>query len=211
VLQALNFPAPTEANEDGLLAIGGDLSTQTLLKAYSQACFPWYSENQPILWWSPDSRMILRCEEFHCSKRLQRRLKQNRYSFTWDRAFNAVISQCIDVHSQASGGTWILPAMKDAYIALYQQGHAHSVEVWDSGELISGLYGVLLNQVFFAESMFSIQRDASKMAIAKLVEIGLEAAWKCIDCQFYTDHLSSLGAKEVPRSVLLSYCGYEKD
>ena len=207
----VHFPAPTEANEDGLLAIGGDLSPQTLLNAYRQACFPWYSEDQPILWWSPESRMILHCEEFYCSKRLQRRLKQGRYSFTWDKAFEAVISQCIDVHSQNSGGTWILPAMKDAYIALHQQGHAHSVEVWDSDELIGGLYGVLLNQVFFAESMFSIQRDASKMAIAHLVEIGQEAAWKCIDCQFYTKHLSSLGAKEIPRSVLLSYCGYEKD
>ncbi|PCI44475.1 MAG: leucyl/phenylalanyl-tRNA--protein transferase [Proteobacteria bacterium] len=197
----VSFPEPALANADGLLAIGGDLLLPTLLKAYAQGCFPWYSEDQPILWWSPDPRMVLLLDDFYCSQRLARRLKQKRYRFSWDENFSQVINQCKEVHRK--GGTWLLPDMITAYQALHQAAYAHSVEVWEGELLIGGLYGVLLDQVFFAESMFSIKRDASKMALAMLMERGKREGWKCIDCQFYTDHLSSLGAKEIPRTQFL--------
>ncbi len=195
------FPEPCAANEDGLLAIGGDLSMETLLQAYAQGCFPWYSEGQPVLWWSPDPRMILMLDDFYCSKRLARRLKQNRYRFSWDENFSQVIKQCEEVHRDE--GVWLLPDMLRAYQELHSKAYAHSVEVWQGELLIGGVYGVLLNQVFFAESMFSIKRDASKMALAMLVERGKRESWKCIDCQFYTEHLASLGAQEIPRTQFL--------
>jgi len=197
----VDFPESTQANEDGLLAVGGDLSTSTLLKAYAQGCFPWYSEGQPILWWSPDPRMVLFLDEFYCSKRLLRRLKQKRYRFSWNEGFSQVITQCEAIHR--ADGAWLLPEMINAYQTLHDKAHAHSVEVWEGEQLIGGLYGVLLKQVFFAESMFSVRRDASKMALAILVERGKREGWKCIDCQFHTDHLASLGAKEIPRSQFL--------
>lgn len=197
----VDFPEFTQANEDGLLAIGGDLSTRTLLKAYAQGCFPWYSEGQPILWWSPDPRMVLFLDEFYCSKRLFRRLKQGRYRFSWNEDFSQVITQCETIHR--ADGAWLLPEMINAYQTLHEKAYAHSVEVWEGEQLIGGLYGVLLKQVFFAESMFSIQRDASKMALAILVERGKREGWKCIDCQFHTDHLASLGAKEITRDQFL--------
>ena len=194
---ALQFPKPELASEDGLLAIGGDLSVQTLLKAYAQGCFPWYSEDQPILWWSPDPRMVLFLNEFHCSKRLSRRLKQARYRFSWDEDFSQVIEQCENIHRP--NGVWLIPDMLLAYKMLHREAYAHSIEVWQGEQLIGGVYGVLLNKVFFAESMFSLKRDASKMALAMLVEHGKSERWKCIDCQFYSEHLASLGAKEIPR------------
>jgi len=197
----VTFPESTQANEDGLLAIGGDLSVETLLKAYAQGCFPWYSEDQPILWWSPNPRMVLFLDDFYCSKRLARRLKQQRYRFSWDENFSRVIKQCEEVHR--ADGTWLLPEMITAYQTLHNDGYAHSVEVWEGELLIGGLYGVLLNQVFFAESMFSIKRDGSKMALAILLERGKREGWKYIDCQFYTEHLASLGAKEVSRTQFL--------
>lgn len=197
----VNFPEPTLANEDGLLAIGGDLSVATLLKAYAQGCFPWYSGNQPILWWSPDPRMVLCLDDFYCSKRLTRRLKQERYRFSWDENFSRIIDQCEAVHR--ADGVWLTPDMLAAYKVLHHQAYAHSLEVWEGELLIGGLYGVLLNKVFFAESMFSIKRDASKMALAMLVERGKGEGWKCIDCQFHSDHLASLGAKEITRGKFL--------
>jgi leucyl/phenylalanyl-tRNA--protein transferase len=201
------FPSPHNANEDGLLAVGGDLSPQTLLKAYNQACFPWYSEDSPILWWSPASRMVLFLNDFYCSKRLARRLRQAKYRFSRNTSFADVIESCAEVHK--SDGCWLLPEMISAYKRLHDMGYAHSIEVWEGKLLIGGVYGVLRNHVFFAESMFSKSTDASKMALAKLVEWGKEQGWRCIDCQFYTDHLASLGAKEIPRSQLLMYCGYK--
>jgi len=197
----LEFPEPTGATEDGLLAIGGDLSVKTLLKAYAQGCFPWYSEDQPILWWSPDPRMVLFLDDFYCSRRLARRIKQECYRFSWDENFSQVIEQCEEVHREE--GTWLLPDMIIAYQTLHSEGYTHSVEVWQGELLIGGLYGVLLNRVFFAESMFSIKRDASKMALAMLVERGRREGWKCIDCQFHTEHLASLGAKEISRTKFL--------
>jgi len=197
----VSFPEPTQASEDGLLALGGDLSVVTLLKAYAQGCFPWYSEGQPILWWSPDPRMVFLLDDFYCSKRLSRRLKQKRYRFSWDEDFSQVIGQCKEVHK--ADGIWLIPDMLVAYKMLHDEAYAHSVEVWEGELLIGGLYGVLLNKVFFAESMFSIKRDASKMALAMLVQRGKDEGWKCIDCQFYSEHLASMGAKEISRHQFL--------
>jgi len=207
----VEFPDPTLANEEGLLAAGGDLSPEILLAAYARGIFPWYAEDQPILWWSPDPRMVLFPAEFHCSKRLARRMRQNIYAVSFDTAFEAVINTCADIPRRGEAGTWILPDMKDAYCRLHQLGHAHSVEVWsnDEGEdeLVGGLYGVLLNRVFFAESMFSRKIDASNIAIAALCERGLQQGWKLIDCQFHTKHLQSLGAREIARDRFLHLIG----
>jgi len=199
----IEFPDPSLANEDGLLAVGGNLEPATLLAAYAKGVFPWFSEDSPILWWSPDPRMVLFPDQFYCSTRLGRRLRQPQYRFSWDKAFGEVIRTCAVIPRAGENGTWILPEMLDAYLKLYELGHAHSVEVWEGNALIGGLYGVLLNGVFFAESMFSCKTDGSKMALAKLVERAKEGGWKLIDCQFHTGHLESLGAKEISREVFL--------
>ena len=193
------FPDPEQADADGLLAIGGNLKPETLLAAYGKGIFPWYAENQPILWWAPDPRMVLFPDEFRCSGRLARRLNQDRYSFSWDNSFASVIRICAAIPREGQDGTWILPEMIDAYLGMHALGHAHSLEVWEGDELIGGIYGVLLNGVFFAESMFSRKRDASKMALARLVERARAEGWKLIDCQFHTGHLESLGAREIDR------------
>lgn len=202
----LIFPNPNQANQEGLLCYGGNLKTETLLAAYQQAIFPFYTEGQAILWWSPDPRMVLFPDHFHCSRRLTRRLRQARYQFTHNTDFSAVIHACAqprgdDGHDSA----WLLPEMITAYRQLHQQGHAHSFEVWQNNVLIGGLYGVLQSQVFFAESMFSRQRDGSKMAMACMVEYAKSAHWTLIDCQFHTQHLASMGAQEISRDMLLSY------
>lgn len=196
---AIEFPDPSQADEDGLLAYGGNLEPETLLAAYNKGIFPWFSKQSPILWWAPDPRMVLFPEQFYCSQRLARRLKQPQYRFTWDEAFSEVIRTCAGIPRKGEKGTWILPEMMEAYTRLHGLGYAHSVEVWEEGELIGGLYGVLHRGIFFAESMFSRKRDGSKMALAHLVERALEDGWKLIDCQFHTGHLASLGAVEIPR------------
>jgi len=197
------FPDPSEADEDGLLAAGGNLEPETLLAAYAKGVFPWYAEGQPVLWWSPDPRMVLFPDEFHCSKRLARRMRQNIYSVSFDSTFNDVIRVCAEVPRHGEGGTWILPEMMMAYQRMHQLGHAHSIEVWKNKELVGGLYGILHHGVFFAESMFSLKVDASKFALAALCERALERNWKLIDCQFHTAHLQSLGAREISRELFL--------
>ncbi len=199
------FPDPSLADEQGLLAAGGNLEPDTLLAAYAKGIFPWYAEGQPVLWWSPDPRMVLFPDEFHCSKRLGRRMRQGLYSVSFDEAFGDVIQTCADIPRRGEDGTWILPEMIEAYKRLYQLGVAHSVEVWEGDTLAGGLYGVLQKRIFFAESMFSRKIDASKCAIASLCERGLRDGWTLIDCQFYTDHLHSLGAREISRSDFLQY------
>jgi leucyl/phenylalanyl-tRNA--protein transferase len=203
----IEFPDPSLANAEGLLAVGGNLEPDTLLAAYASGIFPWYAEDQPVMWWSPDPRMVLLPSEFHCSKRLARRMRQDIYSVSFDEAFEKVISACADIPRKGESGTWIFPEMKDAYCCMHQLGYAHSVEVWnnneDENELVGGLYGVLLNGVFFAESMFSRCRDASKVALAALCGRALQEGWTLIDCQFHTDHLQSLGAREIARDVFL--------
>ncbi len=200
------FPDPSLANEEGLLAVGGDLRPETLLEAYSMGIFPWYAEGEPILWWSPDPRTVLFPEKFYCSKRLRRRLKQARYHAYMDKDFDAVIQACAAPRKGkdgSMGGTWILPEMIEAYTRLFVLGYAHGFEIYDEGDLIGGLYGVRLNHVFFAESMFSKQRDGSKMAMFYLCEWAKAEGIRVIDCQMPTSHLHSLGAEDIPRDMFL--------
>lgn len=183
--------------------MGGNLEPETLLTAYAGGIFPWYAAGQPILWWSPDPRMVLFADEFHCSRRLARRLRQRRYRFSLDEAFADVIRGCAFTSRKGETDTWLVAGMISAYEKMHRLGYAHSLEVWDGPTLIGGLYGVLYRQVFFAESMFSRRTDASKMALARLVDLAGREGWRMIDCQFYTAHLASLGAREIPRQRFL--------
>ena len=203
LVKEIVFPPPEEAEADGLLAVGGDLSTERLLLAYNLGIFPWYSEGQPILWWSPDPRLILEPEEFHISRRLSRTIKKGLFKVTWDQAFAQVIHACAAVPRRGQHGTWITPEMQKAYIRLHKLGFAHSVESWFGGELAGGIYGVSLGKCFFGESMFSRRSDASKIALAALV-LQLKAwDFHMIDAQVTTQHMISLGAKEIPRKLFL--------
>lgn len=199
----LIFPSPDLAEDEGLLAVGGDLSKKRLLLAYSMGIFPWYSEGYPILWWSPDPRLILKPEELKISRSLRQVIKKNIYSVTFDTAFNEVIQSCADVRRDKDTGTWITGEMIEAYIRLHDSGYAHSAECWSEGELVGGLYGVALGDVFFGESMFSRKSNASKVAFVKLVQQLIKWRFKLIDCQVTTRHLVSLGAREVPRSEFM--------
>jgi len=188
--------ALTEPN--GLLAAGGDLSPQRLLDAYRQGIFPWYSESQPILWWSPDPRMVLFVDEFKASRSLRKTVSRRMFDVSVDRAFRPVIEACAEPRD-GQGGTWITPAMIDAYTKLHRAGHAHSVEAWVDGELAGGLYGVAIGRMFFGESMFARVTDASKVALVHLVEILKRRDMPLIDCQQQTPHLARLGARLIPR------------
>ncbi len=196
------FPDPDFAEPDGLLAVGGDLSPARLLAAYRLGIFPWYSEGEPILWWSPAPRLVLLPEEFHCPRRLARILRKNTFSLQINQAFSEVIDSCADTRIKSGEGTWITKEMKEAYTKLHDLGYAHSVECMQDGQLMGGLYGVCLNQVFFGESMFSLVSNASKTALAGLVHLCLENKIKMIDCQMTTAHLLKLGAREISRSHL---------
>ncbi|MDE2304371.1 MAG: leucyl/phenylalanyl-tRNA--protein transferase [Gammaproteobacteria bacterium] len=202
------FPPVAQALADppGLLAAGGDLSPERILAAYERGIFPWYSEHQPILWWSPDPRMVLYPEEFHCSRSLERTLRSGRFETRLDGAFGETIRACAGPR-RASLGTWLNPAMIGAYETLHAMGHAHSVETWRDGRLVGGLYGLALGQVFFGESMFSRESDASKVAFARLVEECRHRAIGLIDCQVASAHLERLGAREIPRDAFLASLG----
>lgn len=194
----LIFPPPELAEPDGLLAIGGDLSVKRLLLAYSNGIFPWYSEDSPILWWALNPRMVLFPDQFKRSKSLQQSIKKHKFSFSCDRAFEQVIAQCAKIKRKDASGTWITHDMIDAYIALHKAGYAHSVETWNDGQLAGGLYGLSLGRVFFGESMFFIQRDASKAALSFLTEKLTEWQFDLIDVQQETNHLRHLGAITIP-------------
>jgi leucyl/phenylalanyl-tRNA---protein transferase len=200
----LAFPPPSHADPSGLLAVGGDLRPRRLLLAYSLGIFPWYEEGQPILWWSPDPRLILRPDELHIARRLRRTIKQGVYRVTFDQAFASVIEACAETPRRGQRGTWITPEMKEAYIRLYQLGYAHSAESWLDGELAGGIYGVSLGRCFFGESMFFRRRDASKVAFAALVDRLKSWEFHLIDAQVTTLHLMSLGGKEIPRAIFLN-------
>jgi leucyl/phenylalanyl-tRNA--protein transferase len=189
--------ALTEPN--GLLAAGGGLSVERLLQAYRGGIFPWYSEGQPVLWWSPDPRMVLRPPEISISRSLRKRLRRRECEIRTDTAFAAVIGACAEPRTDQSG-TWITSEMASAYTALYRAGYAHSVETWIGGELVGGLYGVAIGRMFFGESMFSKSSDASKIALAHLARQLERWAFGLIDCQMSTPHLASLGAREIPRA-----------
>jgi len=187
------------AEPNGLLAAGGDLSPERLLEGYRRGIFPWYSEGDPILWWSPDPRMVLFPDEFKVSRSLGKTLRNRRYETRFDSAFEEVIASCA-APREGAPGTWIGEAMIDAYLELHRLGHAHSVETWIDGELAGGLYGVAMGRVFFGESMFSRARDASKIALSALVAHLKSDRFGLIDCQMHTRHLETLGAREIART-----------
>lgn len=197
------FPPPHLATEEGLLAVGGDLSPERLATAYAMGIFPWYSEGEPLLWWSPDPRLVLFPGELHVSRRLERTLRHGPFRVTLDEAFDRVIGRCAAIYRPDQDGTWITDEMQAAYIRLHEMGLAHSVECWRGAALAGGLYGVSLGACFFGESMFTDVTDASKVAFATLVRQLQAWNFAIIDCQMTTPHLLSLGAREIPREVFL--------
>lgn len=198
------FPPVERALKEpnGLLAAGGDLSAERLLDAYARGIFPWFSDEDPVLWWSPDPRMVLMVTELHVSQSLRRTIRSGRYAVTFDRAFRDVMAGCAEPR-ETRNGTWITADMIDAYSELAETGYAHSVEVWSGSELAGGLYGVALGRMFYGESMFSRRTDASKVALAHLARQLERWGFEMIDCQMSTSHLASLGAREIPRPEFL--------
>ncbi len=198
------FPAPelALAEPNGLLAFGGDLSVERLLSAYREGIFPWFGEDEPLLWWSPDPRGILELADFNISRSFARFLRRHPYRVTLNHEFDAVVDACASV-PRADNGTWITDKMVDAYGALHRAGHGHSVEVWDGDELIGGLYGVAIGRVFCGESMFHRRTNASKLAMYHLVQHLRAYQFAFIDCQMLTPHLASLGATSLSREVFL--------
>ncbi|ETR73461.1 MAG: Leucyl/phenylalanyl-tRNA--protein transferase [Candidatus Magnetoglobus multicellularis str. Araruama] len=197
------FPDPNHAERDGLIAFGGDLSPERLLAAYSQGIFPWYSSGEPILWWSPDPRLILYPHKFHISKSLTKTIRKNNYQVTMDQAFDLVVSECANVRKDRGSETWITDEMMKAYHKLFEMGFAHSVETWMDNRLAGGLYGVSLGRMFFGESMFYRKANGSKIALVALVAFARAYEFDLIDCQMDTSHLRSLGAENIPRRDFL--------
>jgi leucyl/phenylalanyl-tRNA--protein transferase len=204
--QRLIFPSPDLAEPDGLLAVGGDLSLQRLLLAYSMGIFPWFDQ-PPILWWSPDPRVVVEPRGLIISRRLARTVRSHRFSVTFDQAFAEVIRLCARVPRQGQDGTWITPEMEAAYIGLFEKGFAHSVECWRQGQLAGGVYGVCLGRCFFGESMFHRETDASKVALVHLMERLQKQGFSFLDCQVPSSHLASLGARQISRREFLARMG----
>jgi len=200
----LVFPPPHLARKDGLLAVGGDLSVNRLLLAYREGIFPWFIRRDPILWWSPDPRLVLFPEEIKISKSLEKTIKQCVFHVTMDTAFHQVITECARVRARKNEGTWITEEMMGAYGQLHELGFAHSVEAWFKGELAGGLYGVSIGKCFFGESMFTRVNNASKVALVALVDYLRKMSFDMIDCQITTGHLMSFGAREIPRNLFLT-------
>lgn len=200
----IRFPDPTQAecDPDGLIAVGGDLSPRRLLNAYRQGIFPWYSEHQPVLWWSPDPRTLLYPEQLHVSRSLRRQMRRGGLTLRMDSAFDEVVAGCAGPRRDQDG-TWILPEVQDAYIHLHHIGVAHSIELWERRRLVGGMYGVALGGAFFGESMFSLTPNASKIVMVHLCEQLLAHGFHFLDCQVFNPHLGRMGAVEVPRSVFL--------
>ncbi|WP_106478618.1 leucyl/phenylalanyl-tRNA--protein transferase [Phytohalomonas tamaricis] len=202
----VNFPPIEQALEepDGLLAAGGALTPEWLLAAYARGIFPWYGEEQPILWWSPDPRLVLFPHELKRSRSLAKRLRNGGFTVSFDQLFSEVMQQCGDIRADKEG-TWISEEMKEAYTRLHTLGYAHSVEVWQNNQLVGGLYGIALGRIFFGESMFSHVNDASKVALVYLVEHLISHNFVLIDCQVRTPHLTRLGAREIERQEFMRY------
>lgn len=205
-LTNLSFPPLEQALQEpnGLLAVGGDLSAERLEAAYRHGCFPWFNEGDPILWWSPNPRTVLFPEELHISRSMRKVLDRAPYHVTFNQCFLKVIKACAGPRNYTNQ-TWISPAMQQAYFTLYKQGLAHSVEVWQEQELIGGLYGLALGRLFFGESMFSLKSNASKFGFIHLVQTLKEANFVLIDCQVHSDHLQSLGARNISRNQFSDY------
>lgn len=197
------FPSVDKASPEGIVAMEGNLSPGMLLSAYKQGIFPWYSEGEPILWWSPNPRMVLFPENIHISKSMKREFKRSRFSFSMDNQFREIINTCSGIPRKHEDGTWIIQDMRDAYTKLHELGWGHSVEVWEDNELVGGLYGLSIGSVFFGESMFSKNLNASKAAFIILAQTLGNIGFTMIDCQLYTPHLESLGAIKIPRQEYL--------
>ena len=201
--EELVFPPPQYATRDGILAVGGDLRPERLLLAYQSGIFPWYSEGEPVLWWCPNPRFIMNPQDLKVSKSMKQVLRKGTFEITYDQNFKEVIKACSSVPREGQMGTWIVEEMLDAYSHLHQLGFAHSVEAWKDGELVGGLYGVAIGNVFFGESMFAKASNASKAAFITLVGKLTEHNFKLIDSQVYTPHLASLGCIEISRNEYL--------
>jgi leucyl/phenylalanyl-tRNA--protein transferase len=199
------FPPVSETSPEGILAIGGDLQPERLLLAYRSGIFPWYNEDEPIIWWSPDPRMVLFPDDLRVSKSMRQLLRRNPFTVTYNQAFEQVIFNCATIYRPGQFDTWITSEMEKAYIELHKMGYATSVEVWRDEKLVGGIYGIDLGHMFCGESMFSHESNASKFGFIHLVEKLKNNGCQLIDCQIYTDHLASLGAYEVPREVYLAY------
>ena len=200
----LFFPPVSMADSEGILAVGGNLSSERLLLAYRSGIFPWYSEGEPILWWSPDPRFVLFPEKLRVTKSMQTVLNNGKFRFTINRAFSEVIQNCKTADRKEQEGTWISPAIQEAYTKLHLLGHAHSAEAWYNGELVGGLYGIRMGNVFFGESMFSKQSNASKFAFIHYVRQLQKEKVSLVDCQVYTSHLESLGASMIARKTFMT-------
>lgn len=201
--QNLWFPELSQANEDGLLAIGGDLSVERLLLAYKSGIFPWFETEEPILWWSPSPRFVLFPEKLKVSKSMRQVLRNKDYTVSVNKAFKTVIEECSKAKREGQAGTWITENMIEAYVKLHELGYAKSVEVWRNDMLVGGLYGIDLgNQVFCGESMFAKESNASKVGFITFIQ---NTEYKLIDCQVHTNHLESMGAEEISRNAFLEY------
>ena len=200
----LIFPPVEMATEEGIIALGGDLSVERLLLAYRSGIFPWYSEGEPIVWWSPDPRFVLFPEKLRVTKSMHSVLNNGTFRFTINRAFTAVLQNCKTITRNEQEGTWITPAVQQAYMQLHNLGYAHSAEAWLNGELVGGLYGIRIGNVFFGESMFSKASNASKFAFINYVRQLQKEKVTLIDCQVYTAHLESLGAKMIDRNKFMA-------
>ena len=212
---AIDFPNVTDAlkNPNGLLAIGGDLDETRLLSAYQKGIFPWFNEGQPILWWAPNPRCILKPNKIHISHSLKKCLRKNQFQITYNKNFTNVISQC-SVNRNKDNDTWLTTDMKKAFINLHKSGYAHSVECWHNKELVGGLYGIAMGKIFFGESMFSRMSNTSKITLVHLVERLKEMNFQLIDCQINSKHLQTLGAQLIARNqftkLLKDFCNFKK-
>jgi len=201
--EKIKFPEVSLATEDGLLAVGGDLSTERLIHAYENGIFPWYEESEPILWWSPDPRFVLFPEQLKISKSMRQVLKNCDYTVTVNKAFAEVIQECSKIKRDGQTSTWITNPMIDGYMEMHKLGYAKSVEVWKGETLVAGLYGIDMgNNVFCGESMFTLESNASKVGFITFIQ---NTNYKLIDCQVYTNHLESLGARDISRAEFLDY------
>lgn len=203
----LFFPPVEHASPEGVVAVGGDLSVDRLMLAYRSGIFPWFEDGDPVIWWSPDPRMVLFPDELRVTRSMRQFMRNTSLKVTRDKAFGRVIQECALIPRPGQSGTWITDTMVEAYTQLHDLGLARSVEVWDGEELVGGLYGIDLGNVFCGESMFAKRNNASKLAFITLVRELQEKNYDLIDCQVYTDHLAGLGAREIPREVFMSYLG----
>ena len=202
---ALLFPSPEQASDEGIVAVGGDLKPERVMLAYRKGIFPWFESDDFLLWWSPDPRMVLFPDQVKISKSMRAVLRKKQFEVTFNNAFDDVVEACAKVKRFGQNGTWITPGLMEVYSTLHTQGHAHSVEVWEEGVLVGGLYGIDLGTVFCGESMFSKANNASKVALISLAKELKKNKYELIDCQVPTQHLASMGAESIPRSEFLTY------